>query len=43
MPINYSDNACTTKVDQRDLNLILPYFDQLYGNESSNHFFVGIQ
>jgi cysteine desulfurase len=39
MSINYFDNASTTKVDSRVLEAMLPYFDEFYGNASSNHDF----
>ncbi len=37
--IIYWDNAATTKVDQRVVDVMLPYFTQFYGNPSSNHQF----
>lgn len=39
MSVNYFDNASTTKVDSRVLEAMLPYFNELYGNPSSNHNF----
>lgn len=33
----YYDNASTTKVDERVLNEMLPYFSDFYGNASSQH------
>ena len=33
----YLDNAGTTKVSERVLNSMLPFFDQIYGNASSLH------
>lgn len=35
--IAYWDNASTTKVDQRVVASMLPYFTELFGNASSNH------
>jgi cysteine desulfurase len=39
MQINYFDNASTTKVESRILEVMLPYFNEIYGNASSNHDF----
>ena len=35
--IKYFDNASTTKVDERVLSEMLPYFTEFFGNASSNH------
>lgn len=37
--VTYFDNASTTRVDQRVINEMLPYFTEIYGNASSNHNF----
>jgi len=39
MAINYFDTASTTKVDSRVFESMLPYFNEIYGNASSNHDF----
>ncbi len=37
MKLIYFDNAATTKVDERVLKEMLPYFDEKFGNASSVH------
>ena len=37
--IIYCDNAATTRVDQRVVDSMLPYFTDFFGNASSNHQF----
>ncbi|WP_016988889.1 cysteine desulfurase family protein [Flavobacterium sp. ACAM 123] len=37
--ITYLDTASTTKVDERVLNEMTPYFTEIFGNASSNHDF----
>lgn len=34
----YFDNASTTKVDEKVLKVMMPYFSEKYGNASSQHF-----
>ena len=35
--LKYFDTASTTKVDERVLAEMLPYFNEFFGNASSNH------
>lgn len=39
MRINYFDNASTTKIDSRVLEVMLPYLNDFFGNASSSHDF----
>lgn len=39
MGINYFDNASTTKIDSRVLEVMLPYLNDFFGNASSSHDF----
>jgi cysteine desulfurase len=40
MPLpDYLDNASTTPVDKRVIEAMLPYFDEIFGNASSNHIY----
>ncbi|MFD2891192.1 cysteine desulfurase family protein [Flavobacterium chuncheonense] len=39
MQIYYFDNASTTKIDKRVLEVMLPYFNDFFGNASSIHEF----
>ncbi len=39
MSVNYFDNASTVTVDSRVLEVMLPYFNEIYGNASNNHEF----
>jgi cysteine desulfurase len=38
----YLDNAATTKVDERVVKTMMPYFTEKYGNPSSQHYVGGI-
>ena len=40
MPLpDYLDNASTTPVDKKVIEAMLPYFDEIFGNASSNHIY----
>ena len=35
----YVDNGATTRVDERAVEAMLPFFENIFGNPSSNHEF----